>query len=571
MQFKQTLVRLFFLLLPFAAFSQTTYLQQDARENVLLDRMEIKAQKDSVLNFSKTKPFSRRTVISRLKWYWEADMSGGTVSQVPKNERTALWTDVDFANVVGAFKKSAEYFSDSIFFKSKKPFLKSFYRSPANFYEVNTKDFSLAVNPVLQFYLGKESNNDQRIFLNSRGIALRGRIANKIGFAAYMTDNQERDPLYVQQFVTARSAVPGAGFYKDFKQTGYDYFDARGYITLNAARFVDIQFGYDRNFIGSGYRSLFLSDFSNSYLFLKLNTRVWKFNYQNLFAELHTTGQIPGDLLIPKKYMTLHHLDIGITRWLNLGLFEGIIFGRKDHFDFGYLNPVIFYRSVEQQNGSFDNAVVGMDVKANVAKKFQFYGQFLLDEFNLTELKKGSGWWANKYGLQLGAKYVDALTIKNLDLQMEMNRVRPFTYSHRDSVANYTHYNQPLAHPLGANFNEWIGIARFQPAAKWFLQAKAIYYVQGKDTGSTSFGSNIFLPHVPPYRTQDFGFDIGDPVRGKTAVASLLVSYEWKPNFFVELNGIVRKENATIVSPAKNSSIVYFGIRWNMHRREFDF
>jgi hypothetical protein len=60
-------------------------------------------------------------------------------------------------------------------------------------------------------------------------------------------------------------------------------------------------------------------------------------------------------------------------------------------------------------------------------------------------------------GLQLGAKYINALGIKNLDLQLEYNRVRPFTYSHRDSVANYTHYNQPMAHPLGANFSETIG------------------------------------------------------------------------------------------------------------------
>ena len=66
MQFKETLVRLLFLLLPVAAFSQTTYLPQDARENILLERLEIKLQKDSVLNFSKNKPFSRKQVVSSL-------------------------------------------------------------------------------------------------------------------------------------------------------------------------------------------------------------------------------------------------------------------------------------------------------------------------------------------------------------------------------------------------------------------------------------------------------------------------------------------------------------------------
>jgi hypothetical protein len=579
MQYKQTLVRLFFLLFPFTAFSQaTTYLPQDARETILLERLEIKAGTDSILNFSKIKPFSRKQFIPVIeKWYKLSSFAHG-VGEIPptldsnqqKTDQIAYsLTKVDEYNSRLALMKNSEWSVQK--FTSKKSLLKNFYQSPANFYEVNTKDFFLAVNPVLQFYLGKENNNDEQIFLNTRGVTLRGNIASKIGFAAYITDNQERDPLYVQQWVTDRKAVPGAGFYKSFKTTGYDYIDARGYFTLNALKCIDIQFGYDKNFIGNGYRSLFLSDFSAPYLFLKLNTRIWKFNYQNLFMELQTQGQLPGDKLIPKKYAAMHHLDLGITKWLNVGFFEGIIFGRKDHFEFGYLNPVIFYRSLEQQNGSFDNAVIGLDAKANLAHRLQLYGQLLLDEFNLQEVRKHPDWWGNKFAYQLGAKYIDAFNIKNLDIQFESNRVRPFTYSHGDSVSNYTHYNQPLAHPLGANFQELIGIVRYQPAPKWFLQAKAIYYMQGKDTANQSFGSNIFLPYLPPYRVQEFGFEVGSAVRGKTALASLLLSYEWKPNFFIELNAVVRKESATIISAAKNTSVIYFGIRWNMHRREFDF
>jgi len=555
MQFKETLVRLFLLLSPLTVFSQaTTYLPQGATENVLLDRLEIKAQKDSVLNFSKTKPRSREQVIPVIEAYLRND------SNLSK---------VDIYNSRIALMNSSEWSTGK--FTSKKQFLKTFYKSPANFYEVNTKDFFFVVNPVIQFYAGKESNNSETMFLNTRGITLRGNLANKIAFAAYATDNQERDPIYVQNFVRSRTAVPGAGFYKSFKGTGYDYFDARGYITLNAIKYVDIQFGYDNNFIGNGFRSLFLSDFSTPYLFLKLNTRIWKFNYQNLFMELQTMGQIPGDKLIPKKYAAMHHLDLSVTKWLNVGFFEGIIFGRKDHFEFGYLNPIIFYRSIEQQMGSADNAVVGFDAKANVAHKFQFYGQLLLDEFNLQQLRDHPDWWGNKFAYQLGAKYVDAFSIKNLDLQVETNRIRPFTYSHGDSVANYTHYNQPLAHPLGANLQEFVGMVRYQPAPKWYLQGKAIFYIQGKDTGNLNFGSNIFLPNSPPYRQGEYGFGIGEAIKGKTALASFLISYQWKPNFFVDLNTVFRKEAETTISPARNTSVVYFGIRWNMHRRDFDF
>ena len=548
---------------PLVSFSQTTFLSQGDKQNVLLERLEIKAQNDSVLNFSKTKYFNRnRYVLNGVKSYLQ-------------NINESALSKVDDYNLQRLYLNNTEYLTNEEReqYKSKKPLLKNFYTTPANLYEVHVKDFDLIINPVIQYVVSKESNNDQSLFLNTRGLTVRGKIANKIGFAAYLTDNQERNPKYVQDWVRDRSAVPGNGYYKSFKDPGgLDYFDARGYFTFNVAKYIDVAFGYDKNFIGNGYRSLFLSDFGSNNLFLKLNTRIWKFNYQNLFMELHNAYRRGGDKLLGKKYAVMHHLDINILKWLNIGLFEGIVFGRENLFDFSYLNPIIFYRSIEQQNGSDDNAVVGFDLKANVAKRFQIYGQLLLDEFKLSEIRANRGWWANKFGIQMGAKYIDAFNIKNLDLQIEHNRVRPFTYSHGDSVANYTHYNQPLAHPLMANFKEFIGIARYQPAPKWMVQAKAIIYQQGRDTGNVSYGSNIFLPSVPPYRTSDYGFNIGSGWQTNVMYGSLLVSYELKENLFLELFGVVRKQE-TKIAPiiSQNSTIVSFGLRWNMHRREFDF
>ena len=566
MQFKQTypkpLKGLFFLIVLALMcgpdiVAQTTYFHEGAKENILIERMEIKLGRDSVLNFSKNKPFSRKQMIPRLE-----ALDSSNLSRVDRyNRYTALLNGLEW--VIG--DKSA--------FQSKKVVGKHFYKTPATLYEVNNPDFFLAVNPVIQYVISKESDNDQHLFLNTRGVSLRGRIANKIGFSAYITDNQERDPLYVQRFISDRDAVPGAGYFKDFKDPGgVDYFDARGSITFGVGNVIDVAFGFDKNHIGNGYRSLFLSEFSNSALFLKLNTRIWKFNYQNLFMELQQAKVRGGDALIPKKYAAMHHLDLAVTKWLNVGVFEGVVFGREDHFEFGYLNPVIFYRSIEQQNGSFDNALIGIDAKANVAKKFQFYSQFLLDEFNLKEVKTGDGWWANKWALQVGGKYIDAFGINNLDLQLEANRVRPFTYSHGDSIANYTHYNQPLAHPVGANFQEWIGIARYQPAPRWMIEVKAIYYKQGRDTGAINYGSNIFLPNTPPYRVGDYGFDLGVGVPVKTALANFFLSYEFKPNLFIEANALYRRQRSdAAILTAKNTFVMSAGIRWNMHRREFMF
>lgn len=562
MQFKQTLVRLLLIFCPVVAIAQTTYLPQGDKANIVMDRWEIMAGKDSALNFSKTKPFGRKQVI-------------GAAENFVKRVGANSLSKVDAYNLRSLYLNNLEYVpaADLAQYKSKKPILKNFYTSPANLYEVHVKDFDLVINPVIQYTVSKEQDNDQDLFLNTRGVSLRGRIANKVGFAAYLTDNQERSPQYVQQFISARDAVPGNGFYKDFKAAGgVDYFDARGYITFNAAKYIDITFGYDKNFIGNGQRSLFLSDFSNNTLFLKLNTRIWKFNYQNIFMELNSAARFAADILLPKKYAAMHHLDIAVSKRVNIGLFEGVVFGRRDKFDFGYLNPVIFYRSIEQQNGSFDNSVVGLDFKANLPHRLQVYGQLSLDEFKLSEIKNNKGWWANKWGIQLGAKYIDAFGIPNLDLQVEHNRVRPFTYSHRDSIANYTHYNQPLAHPLMANFQEFIGVARYQPAPKWLAIAKLMYYQQGRDSSAASYGSNIFLPNTPPYRTSEYGFDIGSGWKTNVFYASLLLSYEFRENLFIELNALYRKQE-TVTAPltSANTSVISLGVRWNMHRRDFEF
>jgi hypothetical protein len=568
MQFKQSyphplkgcLYALLFLIISNSVSAQSTYLPQGDKANIILERMEILVQKDSILNFSKTKPFNRSHLVKGMMSFKE-------------NHPGVALSKVDEYNLHRVYLNNIEYLPEELrnSIKSKKA-IGRFYRTPANLYEVHVKDFDLVINPIIQFQYMKESDNDESLFLNSRGVGIRGRIANKIGFAASIIDNQERDPLYVQAWEDKYQSVPGAGYYKNFKGTGFDFFDARGYFTFNVTKYIDVAFGYDRNFIGNGYRSLFLSDFSNNTLFLKLNTRIWKFNYQNLFMELQQTEPRGPDRLLRKKYAVFHHLDVNVTKKLNIGLFEGIMFGRSNRFEFGYLNPVIFYRSVEQQNGSFDNSVAGIDFKLNTLKQVQLYGQFLLDEFNLKEIKKNDGWWANKWGLQLGAKYVNAFGLKNLDLQLEHNRVRPFTYSHRDSIANYTHYNQPLAHPLGANFSEMIAIARYQPAPKWTIIGKIMYWKQGLDTGSRNFGGNIFLPNVPPNRQGDYGYEIVSGIESKTTFASLLLSYELKENLFIEASATKRKfDVASNTALSTNTTVISFGLRWNMYRRAFEF
>lgn len=566
MQNSKSLLAIILAFLPILVFSQTTYVPLWAKENWFLNRLEIKAQKNSDLNLSTVKPYMRKAYVAVADSF-RTDLLNG--------QNAAGLTKIDEYNLnrfQANNKEYSEYDVNSLpEWKSRKPWGKNFFPTSGSFLEVNEKDFYLLLNPMFNFNAGKETDFSDMTYVNSKGLAFRGLIAKKIGFDFYAADNQERGPVQYRDFVSTFKAVPGEAFFKTFKTNGTDYFDARGSVNCNVTRYINVQFGYDKQFIGNGYRSLFLSDFSAPSLFLKLNTRIWKFNYTNIFMELFPSRKTYNNdnTVLTRKYAAMHHLSINATKWLNVGLFEGVNFGRPNHFDFSYLLPVIFYRSIEGNNGSPDNAVIGIDAKANIAKKFQVYGQLLIDEFNIKELRKDKTWWGNKIGTQLGIKYIDVFNIPNLDAQVEWNWVRPFTYSHFDSVGSYTHYNQPLAHPLGANFGEILGILRYQPIPRLYLTGKAIYYKQGLDSAGYNFGSN-------PLRTYNDGrirynnYPMYAGIPAKCAYSSLTGSYELFENLFIDLSGTLRIYKKT-GEMEKNTNTISIGIRWNMARREYDY
>jgi len=572
MQIIKSFVKLLAFLIPLWASGQSTYLPEGAKEYHFIDRLDIKLQKSSNSVFTGIRPYTRKSIV-QLAEYIDTNRNSFTnfsgMNELTPDHGIKL-SKSDEYNLRSLYMGNSEWVSvpmeDA---KSKHPIFKTFYTTKSNLLEVNKKDFFLAVNPVLQFNVGKESDYDLTPYLNSRGLTLRGMIAKKVGFSTTMVENQERGPSYFIDKVNEHRAVPGVGFYKNFKKQAYDYFDARGYITFNAVKYIDIQFGYDKNFIGNGYRSLFLSDAGNSYLFAKLNTKIWIFSYQNLFMELVPQFRKRSDSLLSRKYAAMHYLSANVTKWLNVGLFEGVIFGRKDHFDFQYLNPIIFYRHVEGTVGSPDNAVAGIDVKANIAHRFQVYGQLLLDEFILSKIRKDPHNWVNKYGIQAGVKYIDAFGIQNLDLQVETNRVRPFTYSHNDTVANYTHYNQPLAHPLGANFQEYIGIVRYQPIPKLNIYGQLIYYYKGLDSAGINFGGDIFKDYMT--RTMDDGFYVGAGDKLQVLNGYLNVGYEIRQNVFLEAAVLYRKSKRLSMPASISNTMFTAGIRINMARRVYDY
>lgn len=548
-----------FLGLPLAAFSQGTFVPLDQDTYQLIDRLHIKygpelAQNpESLVLHTGIRPYRRQQAANLAKGLRQLN-----VPLSPADQFNNAWLLHDNWDYTDPQQREAG-----------KPLLKHFFRNKADFFHVEDSAYTLRINPVIHFQGGRDAALSGPAYINTRGIQVEGSLNSKLGFYTFLAENQARFPDFVAERIRRDTIVPHEGYFKPFKQTGHDFFTTRGYINYGATKNINVSLGHDRNFIGNGYRSLILSDYAAPYFFLKINTQFWRVHYMNLFAEM-TADHEYRDQIFPRKYFAYHHLSVNITPAISIGLFESLVFARgKGRFELQYLNPIIFYRSVEQQVGSGDNALLGFDFKINILRRGQIYGQVMLDEFLLAEVRSGKGWWANKQALQLGARYLDVAGIANLDLQAEFNLVRPYTYQHESRYTNYQHYQQPLAHPMGANLYEWIGIARYQPLGKFRLTAKAIVNRFGLDDGQTNWGTNVL--HHYTTRPREYGHTIAGENSTRQLHLDLTASWQLRHNMFLDATQILRRRDSVSEQFDKNSSITSLAFRWNIPQRLHEF
>lgn len=454
--------------------------------------------------------------------------------------------------------------------------------------QLQGKDYWFTVDPVFDLQVGKDTDADfSSTYNNTRGFLVQGGLGEKFSFFASVFESQGRFADYVNRYAESLKAfgpdpaiVPGRGIGKRFKTDSYDYPVAEGYLSYAPAKFINIQFGHGKNFIGDGYRSLLLSDVTSPHPFLKLNTKFWKIKYTNTWMWLRDVRpEVTEDGAFLTKYIANHYLSWNVSKRFNLGLFESVMWRDTNDrgFDVNYLNPVIFYRAIEFQTGQASgNAILGASAKYKWNDDVNIYSQFVLDEFSLADVKAGEKSWKNKFGYQIGVKYFNAFKVDNLLLQFEYNRVRPFTYSHNTIVLNYANFNQPMAHLWGANFSEAILIGRYKNK-RWYADAKLIFGVRGLDfndgTDNFSYGGDIYRNYND--RPFDNGVEIGQGLKTKIFNGNLQAGYiiNTASNLKLFTDITVRNFNpeATTATTFKNSTTWFnFGLRTDLFNWYFD-
>ena len=439
------------------------------------------------------------------------------------------------------------------------------------------EDYRVYADFLPDFQIGREFEEGNTVWKNTRGYQIGGTVGDKFSFYTNGFENQAVFPNYINDFIATNKVVPSemsgklGGRVKDWA-----YVTALLSYTPN--KHLNLALGYDKNFIGDGYRSMLLSDVAANYSFFRVRATLGDVQYQTIFSYM-LDNQVPrlaSDRRLGSrgKWNAMHYLDWNVSNRLSLGFFQAVTWSDiepegKRGFDFNFAHPFVFLRPIESANASSpDKMRLGLNAKYELFENIALYGQFMLEEFTFKEMFNGSGFWSNKWAAQVGIKGSDLFRIKNLNYLAEFNTARPYTYSHFQRITSYSGMSQPLAHPLGANFREFLGIANYT-YGRFDVQAQANFLTYGVDPIGDNYGGNIFLDYNT--RKDDYGNKVGQGVKTNLKFVECKASYllNQKYNLRIETGYVHRNESSPDFQ--KRTSLMTFGMRSSFRSLYYDY
>ncbi len=457
-----------------------------------------------------------------------------------------------------------------------------------DFIIIEKKDLNIYFNPLINLHQGRSEYDTSSFSQNTRAFEFSGDLGEKLSFYSSFYENQAFFPEYVDNKIVDKVVIPGQGSWKDFKKgdiMGRDFGYASGYISFSPVKKFNLQLGHGKHFIGDGYRSLLLSDNSFNYPFAKFSFDFGKFQYTSLFTEFQafTTRYY---MYHHKKHGTFNYFSYSPHNKIQVGIFEGIIWQTSDDstytkkFNVNYFNPIMLVRPLQYGLNDKNNILLGLNIKINPIKYTEIYGQFMLDNVEFDKIGGKKGYIENKYGYQVGAKIYDAFFNKiekiSLYIQAEYNMVRPYAYTHVDWHQEYSHYNQELAHPLGAGFKETVIIANLEAYKFYFLfkhnnaltSTDSFVLGEGGENYIFNSGSDIF--NLNTDNISDFGNEVGQGSETKIKNTFYTFGYIFNKTTNLQIYTTLQFRDFSNTSNPKKDKFISFGIKTAINNFYYD-
>ena len=254
-----------------------------------------------------------------------------------------------------------------------------------DFIVYDREDYSLRINPIFNFVLTKCSDySDKNYYLNCRGIEAFGRLGNRIHFQTEFYENQAVYMPFEDSIIakSQRGLIPGIGHGKGYKEDGRDFAMAVGDVTIDITSHFRITLGNNKNFFGSGYRSVILSDLTFPYPYLRYDLNFGKFYYYAYWMKQRCGNfGYARNSDLHYKYGSYHVAGFKPNNLLEIAVIEGVMWNNKKDGVETYnpkadmLFPVIFFPLMSNGFDSENKVSLGYDLNFTPIKNVKLYHQ----------------------------------------------------------------------------------------------------------------------------------------------------------------------------------------------------
>lgn len=432
-------------------------------------------------------------------------------------------------------------------------------------FQIRSKDFALNGDAAanLEGSLQLDAAG-RRMYTNTRGFNFTGSLGKRVFLNTSFYETQSIFPVYMDSVVSKRGfdnsadpergSIPGFGRWKPFNTSSsydYDYQLATGTFGIKLKENSFLQFGHDKQFVGYGYRSIFLADASSPYPFLRGQYSFWdnKITYTTTYAVLQSLERVPEqqgnrEHMFYRAGARFSYLHFQPNHIFGIGFFDGNTWNWKNNgsaASWQYYSPVFAFADT-----NIRVRISGFNFFVRPLGFLNIYGQLA------TTATNGAG-----ASSQIGIKLLEP--IAGLFFTAEYNRVATGFYEKNTSSTEslissaepfetqqaldyYQHNDQMLGHPMGVGVNEIVfrGTYRIRDV---FVN---LNYQFGRQTTSTETIRNFAF----------LNYEVG-------------YTFNTRSNAQIVFGNITRTETGPL--GALSDAYTYFAIRTNFFNRYLDF
>jgi len=411
-------------------------------------------------------------------------------------------------------------------------------------FEIAGDDYAISISPLFNFSGGKDVSDtiERSLFQNTRGFIVEVDLFKNFSFSSSFYENQARFTGYESNYYSKlgerytqpdstyahiNAVIPGGGRTKAFKGDGFDYAFAIGNMSYLLHPKLRISAGNNAQFIGDGYRSILLSDNSFNAPYYRVDWKIsnkFSFNYMRsrLMNLLRKPISSSAENYYEAKGYSVNYFTYKPTKFVNISLFEGVIWNRGDSLISKSSNP-LFYNPIPiiseliLKDQTELNTLLGLNLSTQIFPKHRVYGQVAATNLDFSII-----------AFQLGYRGYNFFGLNDFMVQVEFNSVPNKFYQSVNSRLNYSHYNLPLAHVKSNGFQE--ALLRINYEFKRIYTELSAHYYTVKD-----YASDVLIAANNSPNT-----NTGNIVYGKLEVG---YRFNRKVNFTAFTSAVYRKSD----------------------------